>query len=253
VAGFPLGNIFQVRVESLASPVCILSIIHLKLGTHFLLTCSLPRLTVSWVITSRFLFITALEDIARRNPTKLEECEEVALLLCHACLLTQLHCGSTGLPKMVSSCGVTEIVSQGAGQWRRLLFWTFIFTVVIVITTLILIVVIAVWVVCRVVGGVTVWVVVWVVVVVGVHVVGVITGVIAWVEGIVAWVVAGDVAGVVAGVVAGAVVGAIAWVVTGIVVGVVAGVVVGAVVRDVAWVVTGVVVGVDVDWVVVVD
>ena len=67
-----------------------------------------------------YLVIAAHKDIARRNPTELEECEEVALLLCHACFLTLLHCSSTVLPKMVSSCGVAEIVSQGAGQWRRL-------------------------------------------------------------------------------------------------------------------------------------
>ena len=58
--------------------------------------------------------------MTRRNPPELEECEEVALVLCHACLLTQLSCGCTVFPKMVSSCGVTEIVSQGAGEWGRL-------------------------------------------------------------------------------------------------------------------------------------
>jgi len=129
MACFPLGNVFHVRVESLASPVRVLSIIHNKLGTEFLLTCSLPRLTISWVIARRFLFITAPEDIARGNPSELKECEEVALRLCHACLLAQLNCGCTGLPKMVSSCGVTEIVCQGAGKWGRLLccfFWSFI-------------------------------------------------------------------------------------------------------------------------------
>ena len=62
-----------------------------------------------------YLVIAALKDIAGRNSTELEECEEVALLACHACLLTQLSCGSTVFPKIVSSCGVTEIVSQGAG------------------------------------------------------------------------------------------------------------------------------------------
>ena len=67
-----------------------------------------------------YFFIAALKYMARRNPPELEECEEVALLLCHACLLTQLSCGCTGFPKMVSSCGVTEIVSQGAGERGRL-------------------------------------------------------------------------------------------------------------------------------------
>jgi len=154
VASFALRNIFHVRVESLASPVCICSIIHNKFGAKLLLTCSLARLTVSWVIASRFLFITALEDIARGNPSELKESEEVALRLSHACLLTQLYCGCTRFPKMVSSCGVTEIVRQGAGEGGRLfccccLFWSFI-VVVVVIITLNLIVVIDV----RVVDGV---------------------------------------------------------------------------------------------------